>query len=111
MDGLLARDNNLQLNNVDDALSVIGSGLLGCIFTVSELGTDFFDLSNRIAGDVFQKFATYRYPIAIVLPDNHGLGDRVTELAREYAKHNCIRFCTTEDQAQIWLKSVLATEN
>ena len=107
MNNLLASQHNLKLRNIEDALDVMGSGLPGCIFTLDDLGPDFFNLRNRIAGEAFQKFVNYRFPVAIVLPADHGLGDRVTELAREHARHNCVRFCQTLEQAQQWMTAVV----
>lgn len=100
---LLAGKHNMKLRNITDALDIMTSGQPGCILTLDDLGDDFFDLKNGIAGEVFQKFIIYQYPIAIVLPSDHKLGDRVTELAREHSHHSQIRFCTTIEQAKQWM--------
>lgn len=107
IEDLLASKHNIQLACVDDANTIIGSGLPGVIFTIDDIGEDFFVLKNRILGETFQKLITYRYPIAIVLPDNHGLGERVTELAREHAVHECVRFCSTLEDAKLWMADTL----
>ena len=103
MTSLLARDAGLRLDSEQDALDVMGSGLSACIFTANELHPEFFDLANGIAGGIFQKFVNYGYRIAIVLPEEHGLGPRITELAREHAQHPLIRFVTDEAEAVDWL--------
>lgn len=100
---LLARDNGLKLLSADDAIDVISSGLPGCVFATSDLSPEFFDLSNGIVGAVFQKFINYGFRVAFVLPHDHGLGDRITELAREHARHPCVRFVTSQEEAFAWL--------
>ena len=103
MSNLLAEKNNLKLCNVDDAMHVLASGLPCCIFTLDDLCADFFNLSNRIAGEVFQKFVNYNFRVAFIIPPDHTLGKRVTELMRDHARHNCIRFFETIEQAERWL--------
>jgi len=100
---LLASDNNLVLHSTNDALDVLSSGLSGCIFTPEDLHPNFFDLSNRIAGDVFQKFVSYDFRVAFVVPTNHAYGDRVTELMREHRNHSCVRFFSSIEDANAWL--------
>lgn len=104
MSSLLAKDSNLKLHSERDALDVIASGLPGCIFTPDELHPEFFDLRNRIAGEVFQKLINYGFPIAIVISDDHGYGERVTELVRDHRRHPSIRFFTTIEAARAWLE-------
>lgn len=107
MENLLASHHNLRLGQPEDALTTIYCGLEGCIFTRKDLAEDFFDLRNGLAGEIFQKFVNYRFPIAIVLPADHGLGNRVTELAREHVNHNMIRFCESTEIASEWLVAKL----
>ncbi len=101
----LAKERGLFLSSVDDALDVIGNGAGGCIFTPAELSADFFDLNNRVAGEVFQKFVNYGCRVAFVIPENHELGERVTELIREHRAHPIIRFFTSASLADDWLAS------
>lgn len=103
MSDLLAAKNNFKLCNVDDALDIIGSGLPGCIFTLNDIRSDFFDLKNRIVGNVFQKFANYSFKAAFIIPTDHQLGVRVTELMRDHAAHNCVRFFKTIEEAEKWI--------
>lgn len=103
MSELLAGKNNYKLSNVDDALDAIGSGLTGCIFTLDDVSSDFFNLKNKIAGDVFQKFSNYNFKAAFIIPDNHNLGERMTELIRDHAGHNCVRFFSNVKEADRWI--------
>jgi len=106
-ENLLASTNNFKLTGPGDALDVMSRGVKGMIFTLDDIGEDFFDLKNRIAGETFQKFATYNFPVVFVVPADHGLGERVTELAREHKRHNLIRFCETVAEAGDWLTEKL----
>ena len=99
----LAKSHNLRIASPDDAMTVIASGIDRCIFTLDDLSPDFFDLRNRLAGEVFQKFTLYGIRAAFVIPENHGLGERVSELAREHARHAAIRIMPTVEDAHLWL--------
>lgn len=98
----LAGDHGLRLAQPDDVLNVIGSGVHRCIFTLDDLPSDFFELKNRMAGEVFQKLVNYQCQVAIVVPADHGLGERVTELAREHARHPVVRFFPSIEAALAW---------
>ena len=99
----LARDHGLVLESEADALDVISSGLRACIFLPDDLASDFFELSNGIAGSVFQKFVNYGYPVAFVVPEAHEYGARVTELIRDHRTHPCVRFFHSIDDATAWV--------
>jgi N-acetylglutamate synthase-like GNAT family acetyltransferase len=103
MKSLLASDNGLTLQSESDALDVLSSGLPACIFYPEDLHPDFFDLSNQIAGTVLQKFVNYNYRVAIVLDDDHGYGERVTELIRDHKSHPFVQFFASADEAAVWL--------
>ena len=103
MTDLRASAHGLRLGDGQDALGIIYSGLPACILTPDDLGEGFFDLRNGRAGDAFQKFVNYGYKVAIVLPDGHGLGARVSELAYEHASHPNVRFVKTMEEAERFL--------
>lgn len=109
MTSLMASDNNLQLRNVDDAMTVLSSGLPGCIFCIDDVSRDFFDLKTGLLGDVFQKFVNYRFRAAFVIPLGHSLGKRVDELMRDHTQHSCIRFFASTQDASDWLRQSLKT--
>lgn len=98
----LARNHELRLDSVSDAMDLIGSGVRRCVFTPDDVSPAFFDLETRLAGDIFQKLVNYRFEVAIVVPPDHGFGERVTELAREHASHPVIRMFPTEAEALSW---------
>lgn len=103
MSELSAGKYNYKLRNVDDALDVIAGGQPGCIFTLDDVSGDFFNLKNEIAGDVFQKFTNYNFKAAFIIPDNHNFGERITELIRDHARHNCVRFFSNVNEADRWI--------
>lgn len=99
----MASDHGLKLRGVEDAMDIIASGLPGCILTADDLGEDFLDLRNGVAGEAFQKFVNYGVRVALVLPEPGRFGPRVEELAREHASHPCVRICRTVEEARAWL--------
>ena len=99
----LAKCHNIRLDSAQDAFQVIGAGVGPLIFTVDDLAPDFFNLRNGMAGDVFQKLTTYGVRAAFVIPDDHQLGERVTELAREHRQHSVVRITNTINAAHQWL--------
>ena len=107
MKSLLANNHGLTLHTENDALDVLSSGLPGCIFLPEDLHPAFFDLSNQIAGGIFQKFVNYQFPVAFVLPESHNLGVRVEELILDHRTHPSIRFFNAIEGAEAWLQNVL----
>ena len=100
---LLAKDHNLNLRTIDDAMSAISTGLNGCIFTADDISDQFFNLNNGLAGEVFQKFVNYQFRACFVISNIDALGARVVELAREHRRHPTIRFYDSIDDAKAWL--------
>lgn len=103
MTSLLARDHGLSLHSENDALDILSSGMSGCVFFPEDLHPEYFDLSNQLAGNTFQKFINYGFRIAIVLPVEHGFGDRIDELIHDHRSHPCVRFFNSEREALEWL--------
>lgn len=104
---LLASKYNIRLSTPEDAITILETGLAGMIFTQNDIDENFFDLKNGILGETFQKLVNYRFPIAVVLHADHDFGLRVTELAREHAKHPIIRFFQDIDEAKTWMTQFL----
>lgn len=66
---IIDKEENIQ--STQDALDLMASARYtgGCdamIVYKESLGESFFDLKTRIAGDILQKFSTYRFQLAIV---------------------------------------------
>jgi len=62
--------NSVVIANIDDALDLLGNvyyqGYDRIIINESNITEDFFDLKNRLAGEILQKFSNYRVRLAIV---------------------------------------------
>jgi len=62
-------DNSL-INTVEDGQDLLGNlyfqGFNKVIIHRSNITTDFFELKNRMAGEILQKFSNYRVQLAIV---------------------------------------------
>ena len=94
-----------KLTSTEDAMEIIHSSSGCCLFHLKDLRADFFDLQNKLAGEVFQKFVNYKCKAAIIVPADHGLGERVTELIRDHKHHAFVRFFDSEACARQWLSA------
>lgn len=62
--------DDVVLKTLEDGLDLLGNvyyqGYDRMILHQRNIAADFFDLKTRLAGEVLQKFAQYRMPLAIV---------------------------------------------
>jgi hypothetical protein len=62
--------DKIIIQKAEDALSIMGDyyfqGFDHLIFHQNGITDDFFDLKNGLAGEILQKFSTYRMKLAIV---------------------------------------------
>ncbi|WP_379092768.1 DUF4180 domain-containing protein [Pedobacter sp. UC225_65] len=62
--------DQIIIQNVEDALDLLGNvyyqGFDRMILHQKNITIDFFDLKNKMAGEILQKFSTYRVRLAIV---------------------------------------------
>jgi hypothetical protein len=62
--------NEIVVRNTRDALDIMGNctynGIHKIIIHEHQLVPEFFDLKTGIAGDILQKFSTYRVQLAII---------------------------------------------
>lgn len=62
--------DGLIIKNIDDGVDVVGNTFSnGCdkaIVHKENITPDFFDLKNKMAGEILQKFSTYRIQLVIV---------------------------------------------
>ncbi|WMX12085.1 MULTISPECIES: DUF4180 domain-containing protein [unclassified Aureispira] len=65
----ISSEQNL-INHVEDGLNLLGNiyyqGFDKVIIHQKNITPDFFELKNRMAGEILQKFSTYRIQLAIV---------------------------------------------
>jgi hypothetical protein len=69
---LICDSSGPPIARVQDALDIIGEAwgqrALMVAIPVSRLGSEFFDLSSGLAGDVIQKFVNYELQLVIIGP-------------------------------------------
>lgn len=62
--------DKIIIQNTEDALDLLGNvyyqGFDKMIIHQENITADFFDLKNKMAGDILQKFSNYRVRLAIV---------------------------------------------
>src|SRR5690554_7474857 len=80
------------IHNVDDALNLLGNvyfqGFDKMIIHQRNLTADFFDLKNKMAGEILQKFSNYRIRLAIVGEDR-----KSTRLNSSHVRISYAVFC------------------
>jgi hypothetical protein len=92
-----------SFNDVADQLHS-NEGIDGVCLSEEDFAPEFFDLRSGLAGELFQKFANYRFRLAIVLRDPAKYGERFAELVFEHRRHSSIRFFASEEEAKHWLR-------
>lgn len=75
----------------------------GLLLREEDLCREFFDLRSGLAGELFQKFASYGGRLALVVADPQLHGERFSELAYEHRRHPAVRFFASEPAACEWL--------
>src|SRR5690242_16203459 len=105
---LIAADHAIAIRSLGDISEVIGicMGAQGLILTEQELAEEFFDLRTGLAGELFQKFITYRVRVAIVVANPEAFGERFRELAHEHASHSLVRILRSTEEAKSWLEAL-----
>jgi hypothetical protein len=86
-----------------DALDIMAeAGYMGSsklIFHEKNLGSDFFDLKSRLAGEILQKFSNYRVQLAIVTDPAKYTSKSLQDFIRESNKQGRIFFVSTREEA------------
>jgi hypothetical protein len=73
------------------------------LLSASNLGSTFFDLKSRMAGEALEKWRQYRLRVAVVLPPDTETSTKFRELMTEENKRSYIHFCATRNEALDWL--------
>ena len=92
-----------KLTSTEDAMEIIHSSSGCCLFHLKDLRADFFDLQNKLAGEVFQKIMNYHSRLAIVVAEPGKYGERFSELVFEHREHSNVRFFNSQADAERWL--------
>lgn len=78
----------------------------GLVLHEADLCPEFFDLRTGFAGQVLQKFSSYRTRLAVVIPDGAIYGGHFSELMYEHRTHPAVRFFASDKQARQWLANM-----
>jgi hypothetical protein len=93
-------DDTVLIKDVDDVLSLFcidGSSTI--IVRKENITADFFDLSTGIAGEILQKFSTYRMRMAIIGDFENVKSKSLKDFIYESNKIKRILFVDTVEQA------------
>ena len=103
---VIASETGIYVKSFTDILDLIGAlfDATGLLLGEDDLAPEFFDLKSGLAGELFQKLVNYRVRTAIVLPHPEAHGERFKELAYEHRTHPLIRFTTSFEEAEAWLR-------
>ena len=91
--------DNIVLQTVEDAVNLIGNmsyqGFDKLIIHEENIISDFFELKNKIAGNILQKFSQYSMPLAIIGDFEKYESKSLNDFIFESNKGKQINFVTT----------------
>ena len=91
--------DDIVLQTVEDAVDLIGNmsyqGFDKLIIDEENMISDFFELKNKIAGNILQKFSQYSMPLAIIGDFEKYESKSLNDFIFESNKGNQINFVTT----------------
>ena len=91
--------DDIVLQTVEDAVDLIGNmsyqGFDKLIIHEENIISDFFELKNKIAGDILQKFSQYSMPLAIIGDFEKYESKSLNDFIFESNKGKQINFVTT----------------
>lgn len=95
--------DNVIIQNTEDALDLMGNiyyqGFDKVIIHQENLTTDFFDLKNKMAGEILQKFSTYRVRLAIIGDFSKFKSKSLKDFIYESNKGKHVNFVTSVNEA------------
>ena len=95
--------DEVLIRNVDDALDLLGNvyyqGFDRMIIHQKNLTPDFFDLKNKMAGEILQKFSNYRVRLAIVGDFSMFSSNSLTDFIYESNKGQQVNFLASVSDA------------
>ena len=91
--------DNIVLQTVEDAVDLIGNmsyqGFDKLIIHEENMISDFFELKNKMAGNILQKFSQYSMPLAIIGDFEKYESKSLNDFIFESNKGSQINFVTT----------------
>lgn len=93
----------IVINNIEDGLELVGNiyfqGFDAVILNEINIVTNFFDLKTGIAGEILQKFSTYRIRLAIIGEFSKYQSKSLNDFIIESNKKRNIVFMNTTNEA------------
>ena len=94
------------INNVDDVITLFErchqAGVSRVLIRENQMNPKFTDLSTGFAGEILQKFQTYRTELAFVIQKQEGKSIYFKQMTQD--KNLLTRFFTSEEEAVKWLE-------
>jgi hypothetical protein len=98
------------IRSTEDALDTLSfggeHGSNRFIFLESNFPPEFYDLKTGLAGEILQKFSTYRIRAAVVGTFEQVTSKRFREFMVECNRGQQLHFLTTTEQALDWLSHI-----
>lgn len=95
--------DDIIINSSDDALDLLGNlyyqGYDKIIIYENNLSADFFDLKNKMAGEILQKFSNYRVSLAIIGDFSKYTSKSIRDFIYESNKTGHINFVGSTEEA------------
>lgn len=103
------QSDKILIQQAQDAIDILGNvyyqGFDKLIIHEKNINIDFFDLKNRMAGEILQKFSNYRVRLAIVGDFSQYTSKSIRDFICESNKTGHILFVCNVDEALEKLKS------
>ena len=97
------KSDEIVINNERDAVDLLGNcnyeGAQAAIVYEENLPPAFFDLKTRLAGEILQKFSTYRFKLAIIGEFSKYNSDSLRRFINESNRAGEINFVSTLEEA------------
>ena len=98
--------NDMLLTASEDANDLLGNayyqGFDGMIISADKISPRFFDLKTRLAGEILQKFSTFRMRLAVVGDFSTFTSESLKSFIYESNRGNLIHFSPTIADALAW---------
>lgn len=95
--------DDIVISDISDGLNLLGDvyyrGFDKVIIHEKNITPDFFDLKNRMAGEILQKFTQYQVPVAIVGDFSKFGSKSLSDFIYESNRGRHINFVSTLDEA------------
>ena len=102
--------NNMLLTAPEDANDLLGNayyqGFDGMIISADKISPRFFDLKTMLAGEILQKFSTFRMRLAVVGDFSVFPSESLKSFIYESNRGNLIHFSPTIADALAWFLKI-----